>query len=122
MIIQDHGQPRPGRPLGLVEHHHIQLGVIGLPQIIRTPRFATKHQFKGIPVHGPVVVGQRQQPAIQTGDNLPHQRVRRRFPAPLRSDHAGRPVNLRYPGRRPSQRQALDHCDQLGRYSPTLAI
>ena len=40
-------------------------------------------------------------------------RVRRRRPALLGSDHVHRPVDLGDPGRRPPQRQPLDQLDHL---------
>jgi len=67
-----------------VQHHHFQFGVIGLPQIVRMPGFPAQHQLVGVPVHRPVMVRQGQQPAVQTGDDLPDDGVRRRLPAPAR--------------------------------------
>ena len=113
MVVHDHGQPRPDRPVGFVQHHHIQFGVIGLPQIVRMPGFPAQHQLVRVPVHRPVVVSQGQQPAVQTGDDLPDDGVRRRLPALLGGDLDRCPVNLGRVRRRPAKGHALDHFEQL---------
>ena len=43
LVVQDDGQPRPGGPVGLVEHHHVELGVVGLPEIVGIGRLSAYH-------------------------------------------------------------------------------
>ncbi len=45
-------------------------GVVGLPQIVRINRLPTVHQLEPIPVHRWIVMGKRQQPTVQSADDL----------------------------------------------------
>ena len=67
MVVRDHRQPRPDRPVGFVQHHPIQFGVIGVPQIVRMLGFRAQHELVGVPVHRPVVV-RRTHNAIHAAD------------------------------------------------------
>ena len=122
VVVQDHRQPRPGRPAGLVEHHHVQLGVIGLPDVVGVRRFPPQDQFEIVPVHVRVVMRHREQTTVQALDDPTHRLVGRRRPALLGSDDVHRPVDLGDPRRRPPQRQALDQLDDLRRHPPRAPV
>ncbi|MET3808154.1 hypothetical protein ABIB25_005183 [Nakamurella sp. UYEF19] len=60
LVVQNDGQPRPHGPVGFIEHHHVQLGVVCLPQVIRLRRLATHHQVEVVAIAGISLVRQQE--------------------------------------------------------------
>ena len=65
-VVQDDGQPRPGRAPGGVQHYHVELGVVGLPDVVGVRRFSAQHQLEVIPVHVRTVVCYREQSSVKS--------------------------------------------------------
>jgi len=56
----------------LIQHHQVELGVIGLPNIVGTRCFSTHDQFEIIPVLIRACVRQCEQAPVQAGNDPSH--------------------------------------------------
>jgi len=97
-VVEHDGQPRPGRCPRLVEHEQVELGVVGLPDLVRPLRLAPVDQLVAVPQRHRPVVRQRQQLRVQGGHDRVDGAVGRDRPAVLEG-RAARPAgDARDPG------------------------
>jgi hypothetical protein len=122
VVIQDHRQPRPRRPARVIENEHVEQRVIGLPHVVRRVRLTAVDELVAIPVTLGAVVRERQQPRIETSDDVVDGAVARRRPVLSLRHGKHLPMDERHRRPRPPQREALNELDQLSPEPPTAAI
>jgi len=68
-VVEHDRQPRPGRAAVRVQHQQVQLGVVGLPDLVRPVGLPAVHQLVAVAQRRRPVVRQRQQVRVQAGDD-----------------------------------------------------
>ncbi|WP_205346844.1 hypothetical protein [Pseudonocardia broussonetiae] len=92
----------------------IELGVVGLPDLVRRVGLAAVHQLEHLAVALGALGAQAHQPRVQRGDDVAHGAVARHRPIVIGGYLADLPVDDRSSGRGAAQRQARDQQLQLG--------
>ena len=121
-VIEDRRQPRPRRAARVVEDHHVELGVVGLPDRVGCRGLAAKDQLEAVAVARRPVVRERHEPGIERDDDRAHRPVAGWRPATL-TGHADRlAVDVRRRAARAPQRQPLDERHELRRLAADVAV
>jgi hypothetical protein len=115
MVVEDDGQPRARRAAVAIQDEDVELGVVGLPQVVRVPGLAAVDQLVLVAQGGRAFVGQGHQVRVEAGHDRGHAAVRGDRPPMGRCDlfDLARDRGRRWA--RAGQRQALDQAHQLGR-------
>jgi hypothetical protein len=113
MVVQDQRQPRScGRPIA-VQDEDVELGVVGLPDLVWPVRFAAVDQLVAVTPRGRAVLGERHQRRVDRGDDPRDRAVRRHRPPLLTRDLSDAPSDRRCRQSRSPQRERLDQTDEL---------
>ena len=124
MVVDDDRQPRADHRTCRVMHQDVELGVVGLPDLVRGCRFAPMQQLVALPIGLGALVGEHGHRRVHCPHGGMHRRIARRRPTLLRDGGAHQAVNGRGRAAWPLQRQPLDDGDKLGRQAsrlPTIA-
>ncbi|MEV4112434.1 DUF5919 domain-containing protein [Nonomuraea sp. NPDC049695] len=113
VVVLDGRQPRPGGLAGGVDHPDVQLGVVGLPDLVRFGRFPPVHQLIHLSVPFGPFVRHNLQCRVDAGHDVVHGPIPRPGPATLGGHADGLPMDLRDRRTGRLERQPLDEGDQL---------
>ena len=119
MVVLDHGQPRPRRVIRRGHHPQVELGVIGLPDLVGAGRLPAVDQLEYLRVASGPLDRQGSEPRVDAANDRVDRGVGRDGPSfPLR-DRADLAVHLRGGRDQRAQRQSLDQEPQrLGETGP----
>lgn len=87
--------------------------MVGLPDRVGHGGLAPQRQLEAVAVGGRTLMREREQAAIERGDDRSSRRVARCRPAALGCQPADLPVHLRDRRARTPQREPLDQCNDL---------
>jgi len=121
-VVDDDRQPGARRVSSFVEDQDVELGVVGLPDLVRAVGLTAVHQLVAVAEPGRAVVRKGQQVRVDRGDDLADGAVRRRGPAPFAGQGGGLAGDGGHRGTRPCEGQSLDHLDQLGLSAETASV
>jgi hypothetical protein len=121
-VIENHRQPRPRGAARLIEDEQVELRVVGLPDRVGRGGLAPQRQLEAVAVGGRTVMSEREQTAVERGDDRPSGRVTRCRPAAFGRQPADLPVHVRDRRSRAPQREALDQRNDLRRHAPRAAV
>jgi hypothetical protein len=107
MVVFDHGQPRPGRLTGRGHHPQVELGVVGLPDLVGAGRLPAVDQFEHLRVALGPLGRKGPQRRVDAADDRVDARVGRDRPSFPLGDGSDLAVHVGGGHRRRAQRKAL---------------
>jgi len=121
-VIENHRQPWPCGAARRIEDEQVEPRVVGLPDRVGRGGLAPQRQLEAVAVGGRTLMGEREQTAIEPGNDRPGRRVTRRCPATLGRQSGDLPVHVRDRRSRAPQREPLDQRHDLRRDTPRTAV
>ncbi len=122
VVVHDHGQPGAvGLPAD-ADDEEVELGVVGLPRLVRALRPAPVHELVPIPLRRRPLQSHSHQRGVERLNDLPHRGVARGWIAPAFRVRVGDPVQGRDARPGLGQRQALDERNRRRRGPPPSSV